>query len=210
MQEVALYDPNRKPASWMEVIQPTQYAVFVSDAETGVELTGDGHYLDPEMTDPRMTDPGMTDPGMTRSCLIFDSLEETEQFCRAKIAGIPNLRCEVFDSHGRANPPVATFVSQRYEDKLESPAKARRMMRWAFLLIAGSFPLFWYTWKTRGEGWLAAFFGMQLAFAGLRLLHWGYSMKEELRYRKTQSDLRRHQIKAADNAANNAGMTGRS
>ena len=24
MQEVALYDPNRKPANWMEVIQPMQ------------------------------------------------------------------------------------------------------------------------------------------------------------------------------------------
>jgi hypothetical protein len=191
VQEVALYDPNRKPASWMDVIQPTQYAVFVCDVETGVELTADGHYLD---------------PGMTRSCLIFDSLEETEEFCRAKIAATLNLRCEVFDSHGRANPPVATFVSQRYEDGLESSAKAGRMMRWAYLVIAASFPLFWYTWKTRGEGWLASFFGMQLAFAGLRLLHWGYSMKEELRYRKTQSDLRRQQINAADNAA----MTGRS
>jgi hypothetical protein len=196
VQEVALYDPNRKPASWMEVIQPSQYAVFVCDVETGVELTGDGRYLNPSLTDP-----GLTNSGLTHTCLIFDSLEETEQFCRAKIAAIPNLRYEVFDSHGRANPPVATFVSQRYENKLESPAKAGRMMRWAFLVIAASFPLFWYTWKTRGEGWLASFFGMQLAFAGLRLLHWGYSMKEELRYRETQSDLRRQQIHAANNAA---------
>jgi hypothetical protein len=27
----------------------------------------------------------------------------------------------------------------------------------------------------------------------LRLLHWGYSTKEELRYRKTQADLRKQQ-----------------
>jgi hypothetical protein len=186
VQELALYNPNRKPASWMELIRPTQYAVFVCDVESGVELTADGRYLD---------------PGMPRTCLLVDSLEEAEQFCRAKIAAIPNLRCEVFDSQGRANPPVATFVSPRYEHKLESPAKASRMMRWAYLVIAASFPLFWYTWKTRGEGWLASFFGMQLAFAGLRLLHWGYSMKEELRYRNTQSDLRRQQINTTNNAA---------
>jgi hypothetical protein len=186
VHEVALYDPDRKPTSWMEVIQPTQYAVFLCDVETGAEMTSDGHYLD---------------PGMMRSCLIFDSLEETEQYCRRKIEGIPNLRCEVFDSHGRANPPVATFVGQRYEDRLESQAKAERMMRWAFLSLAASFPLFWYTWKTRGEGWIASFFGVQLVLVGLRLLHFGYSMKEELRYRKAQSDLRKQQ---------NATHTGRS
>ena len=54
------------------------------------------------------------------------------------------------------------------------------MMRWAFVAMAGSFPLFWYTWKTRGEGWIASLFGIQLVLLGLRLLHWGYSMKEEL------------------------------
>jgi hypothetical protein len=178
MQEVALYDQNRKPASWMEVIQPTQYAVFFCDVETGADLTSDGHYLD---------------PGILGSCLIFDSLEETEQYCRRKIEGVPTLRCEVFDSHGRANPPVATFVGRRYESRLESEGKCGRMMRWAFLLIAASFPLFWYTWKTRGEMWIASFFGVQLVLGGLRLLHWGYSLKEELRYRKAQSDLRKQQ-----------------
>jgi hypothetical protein len=178
MQEVALYDRKRKPASWMEIIQPGQYAVFLRDVKTGAPLTCDGHYLD---------------RGMIKSCLIFDSLEETEQYCRRKVEGIPNLRCDVFDSHGRANPPVATLVNQRYEDRLDSEAKSGRMMRWALLMIAASFPLFWYTWKTRGEGWIASFFGIQLVVLGLRLLYWGNGMKEELRYRKAQSDLRKQQ-----------------
>ena len=181
MQEVVLYDPNRKPASWMEIIQSTQYAVFLCDVETGAELTCDGHCIG---------------PGTTRTCLIFDSLEEAEQYCREKIGDISNLRCEVFDSHGRVNPPITTFVSPRYEDRLASQAKAARMMRWSVLLIAASLPLFWYTWKTRGEGWMASLFGAQLVFAGLRLLHWGYSMKEELGSRKTQADLRKQQSAA--------------
>ena len=33
--------------------------------------------------------------------------------------------------------------------------------------------------------------GVQLVLIGLRLLHWGYSMNEELRTRKAQSDLRK-------------------
>ena len=68
MQEVALYDPNRKPAGWRGVILPSQYAVFLSDVETETELTSDGSYLG---------------PGMPSSRLIFDSLEETERYCRS-------------------------------------------------------------------------------------------------------------------------------
>jgi hypothetical protein len=178
VEEVALYDRKSKPASWMEIIQPGQYAVFLRDVKTGAPLTCDGCYLDRETGG---------------SCLIFDSVEETEQYCRRKVEGIPNLRCDVFDSYGRANPPVATFVNQRYENRLDSEAKSGPMMRWALLMIAASFPLFWYTWKTRAEGWIASFFGIQLVVLGLRLLYWGFGMKEELRYRKAQSDLRKQQ-----------------
>jgi hypothetical protein len=131
---------------------------------------------------------------MMPSCLIFDSLEEAEQYCRRKVEVIPNLRCEVFDRHGKAKPPVATFVNPRHEARLDSPAKARRIMCWGLLSIAASPPLFWYTWKTRGEGWIASFFGIQFIFAGLRLLHWGYSMKEELSSRKAQADLHRQRV----------------
>jgi hypothetical protein len=45
-----------------------------------------------------------------------------------------SLRCEVFDSHRRTNPPVAPFVGQWYEARLESQAHAGRIGRWAFLL----------------------------------------------------------------------------
>jgi hypothetical protein len=149
---------------------------FLSDVETEAELTSDGSYLG---------------PGMLSSCLIFDSLEETEQYCRRRVEDIPRLRCDVFDSQGKAQPPLATFVNQRHEHKLESPAKASRLMRWSLLPMAASLPLFWYTWKTRGEGWIASLFGIQFIFAGLRLLHWGYSMKEELGSRQARSELLR-------------------
>ena len=125
MQEVALYDPNRKPASWMEIIQPGEYAAFLSDIETGAEMTGDGHYFD---------------DGMIRSCLLFDSLEEAEQYCQRKIEDSPNLRFDVFDSHGRANPPVATFANPRHRRRLDSPAESRRLMRWGWVAIVASLP----------------------------------------------------------------------
>jgi hypothetical protein len=181
LQAVALYDPNRKPASWMEIIQPGQYAAFLSDIETGTEMTDHGSSFA---------------AGVLSYCLLFDSLEEAEQYCCVKIEDFPNLRCDVFDNHGRANPPVATFVNHRHRRKLDSPAESRRLMRWGAVAIATSLPLFWFAWARRGEAWIAAFFGMQMLFAGLRVLHWGYSVGETLRYEKAQSDLRKQQNSA--------------
>ena len=181
MQEVALYDPNRKPASWMEIIQPGQYAAFLSDIETGAEMTGDGTYFG---------------SGTIRCCLLFNSLEEAENYCGAKVEKFPNLRCDLFDSHGRANPPVATFANRRHRRKLDTLAESRRLMSWGVVAIAASLPLFWWAWARQGEAWIAAFFGLQLVVAGLRVLHWGYSLGEEVRYQKMQSDLRKQQITA--------------
>lgn len=181
MQEVALYDPSRKPASWMEIIQPGQYAAFLSDIDTGSEMRADGTYLD---------------TGPIGCCLLFDSLEEARQYCCGKVEDFPNLRCDVFDSHGRANPPVATLANQRHRSKLDSSAEARRLMGWGVVAVAASLPLFWFAWARRGEAWIAVFFGMQLLFAGLRVLHWGYSVREGQRYEKAQSELRKQQIAA--------------
>jgi hypothetical protein len=178
VQEIAVYDRKRKPSSWMELIRPTQYAVFFSDAKSGAEMSSSGQHLD---------------LGDERRCAIFDSLEEAEKFCRQKVEQIPKLRCDLFDSHGRANPPVATFVNPLHQNRLDSPAKAQRMMRWGLVGVAASLPLFGLAWESKGEWWLAAFFGLQLAFFGLRLLHWGYGMKEELRIRARQTTLRAQQ-----------------
>jgi hypothetical protein len=181
MQEVPLYDSTREPRSWMEVIQPQQYAVFFRDVTSGAEMTGHGDYFH---------------TGMVRSCLIFESLQEAEQYCKEHVEDIPNLRCDVFDGAGRANPAVATIVNSRHRDRVDSQAESKKLMRWGAVALAASLPLFWFAWTRRGEAWIAIFFGIQLIFAGLRLLHWGYSLKEELGYRQVQSNLRRRQITA--------------
>jgi hypothetical protein len=165
----------------MEIIQPGQYAAFLSDIETGYEMNDDGSSLA---------------AGALSFCLLFDSLEEAEQYGRAKVAEFPDLRCDVFDSHGRANAPVAVVANRRHLGKLDSPAESRRLMRWGALAIAASLPLFGFAWVRRGEAWIAIFFGIQLLFGGLRVLHWGYSVGETQRYEKAQADLRKQQAAA--------------
>ena len=59
MQELRLYDPDRRPRAWTDIIRPGQYAVFHSDLRTDVEKRPDGRFLL---------------PGEESSCLLFDSL----------------------------------------------------------------------------------------------------------------------------------------
>jgi hypothetical protein len=187
VQEVALYDPNRKPASWMEIIQPRRHAAFLIDIETGAEMTGDRSRFD---------------NGMTRCCLLFDSLGEAEQYFCAKPTGHNFARPRLSRTPQRRMGKSSTsFGNRRYQRRLDFFAQLRRLMRWGLAAIAASFPLFWFAWARRSEEWTAAFLGLQMVFAGLRFFIGGYNLGEELRYQKAQSNLREQQ--------NNA-MTGRS
>jgi hypothetical protein len=175
MPRVALYDRNRKPPSWMDLIRPGQYAAFFRDIDTGAEVTEAGVPLC---------------SGESPSCVIFDSFPEASDYCQRKVSQVSALRCDVFDSQGRVNAPVASFVNRAHSHKLDSPEKFRRMILIGFVPIAVSLPLFWFTWSRGADTWLAAFFGVQLVLLGLRLLYWGYSMREEIENRRKQSELR--------------------
>jgi hypothetical protein len=88
MQEIKVYDSNRKPVSWMEIIQPHQYALFHQHSRMGTPLTSDGQPLTNELNG---------------TCLIFDSLAEAEEYARNKVAQSPLIACHIFDSAGKAN-----------------------------------------------------------------------------------------------------------
>jgi hypothetical protein len=127
MPRVALYDRNCKPPSWMDLIRPGQYAAFFRDIDTGAEVTEAGVPLC---------------SGESRSCVIFDSFPEVSDYCQPKVSQVSALRCDVFDSQGRVNAPVASFVNRAHSHKLDSPEKFRRMILIGFVPIAVSLPLF--------------------------------------------------------------------
>ena len=81
-----------KPAVWLDLMSAGQYAVFLSDPETRVGMTSDGRWTGHDVPD---------------SCLIFDSFDEAVEYCRSAVKERVRLRCEVFDSQGKAKPPVA-------------------------------------------------------------------------------------------------------
>ena len=117
-----------------------------------MERAPDGHYLK---------------PGEDSACTIFDSLEEAEAYCAAKVESVPNLRCDIYDHSGKSRPPLLTYVNKTY---LKSPA---RRGYWGWALIAGSAPLFWVEWHWHGTLVIPMVIGVNMVLAGLRLLYWG-------------------------------------
>jgi hypothetical protein len=163
MQELKLYDPDRRPRDWTDIIRPGQYAVFHSDLGTDVEKKADGHFLA---------------PGEESSCLLFDSLDEAEAYCEGKVAEIPRLRCDIYDSMGKSKPPMLTYVNQAH---VQAP---RKHACWGWLLIALSALCFWIEWHWHGVLIVPLIIGLNLLFAGLRLIYWGSAGGEKRRARK--------------------------
>jgi hypothetical protein len=153
-----LYDHTRKPAEWTNLVHAGQYAVFHSDIATDVEKTPDGRYLK---------------PGEDSTCLVFDSLAEAESYCEAKVEEIANLRCDIYDHTGKSRPPMLTYVNKAH---VKAPA---RRVYWGWALVAASLPLFWIEWHWHGTLVVPMVVGINLVFAGLRMVYWGKGGSEK-------------------------------
>jgi hypothetical protein len=157
---IRLYDPARNPADWTGLIHPGQYAVFHSDVATDIEKTADGHYLPPTEES---------------TCTVLDSLAEAEAYCEAKVEAIPNLRCDVYDHTGKSRPPLLTYVNRAH---LKAPAQR---VYWGWVCIALGLPCFLIEWYYHGILVVPMVVGINLIFAGLRLIYWGKGGQEKRR-----------------------------
>jgi hypothetical protein len=158
MQQLKLYDPTRKPAEWTGLVRPGQYVVFHSDVQTDVEKNSDGYYLR---------------PGEESTCLIFDALAEAEAYCEGKVEQVPNLRCDIYDHTGKSKPPMLTYVNKAH---LRAPQKR---VYWGWALVAASLPFFWIEWHWHGTLVVPMVLGLNLVFAGLRVVYWGKGGSEK-------------------------------
>src|SRR5215475_1829558 len=163
MRELRLYDPDRSPRAWTDIIRPGQYAVFHSDLRTDVEKKPDGRYLQ---------------PGEESFCLLFDSLEEAETYCEAKVAEVPNLRCDIYDHLGKGKPPTRTYV---HPSQVDAP---RKYALWGWLLLAGAAACFLVEWHWHGTLIVPLIVGLNMTFAGLRLIYWAKAGQEKRQAKK--------------------------
>ncbi len=160
MREVLLYDPDRRPQNWSDLLHEGQYAVFHSDIATDVARTSAGRYLQ---------------PGEMGTCMLFDSLAEAEEYCKAKVESIPRLRCDIYDHTGKSRPPLLTYVNKTHVKS------SKKRVYWGWVLVAGSVVCFWLEWYRGAAKGLFLIIGLNMLFAGLRLVYWGAGAPEKRR-----------------------------
>jgi hypothetical protein len=131
MQTVRLYDRERKPPGWMEIIRPTEFAAFSTFTDSGAVCDADGVPVSVE----------------DASCLIFETLPDAEAFCCERVARIPNLRFDIADAAGRSRPPLLTIVHPSRAAALEGSSTDIRWSTYAAMaLLAVAPPLLWFDW----------------------------------------------------------------
>jgi hypothetical protein len=157
MQIVRVYDADRRPPNWTEIIRPAQFVAFATDLDNEAPC-------DPSGT------PFVSADAVT--CMIFDSLPEARRFCRESADHAPAVRFDIFDSSGRSSPPLLTIVHPSRVATLDgNPRAARRNMIGALALVSCAPILFWIDWaKYDGVLILPTILGINMIIIAARLV----------------------------------------
>jgi hypothetical protein len=131
VQTIRLYNPERSPANWREIIRPGQFVAFATQLDSGVSCDASGAlFPSPDAV----------------TCTIFDSLDTAETVCRESVERAPGVRFDIFDSAGRASPALLTVVHPSRVARLEGRRGTRLTNGFAVgLLLLAPF-LFWIDW----------------------------------------------------------------
>jgi hypothetical protein len=171
MKPLRLYDSERHPPNWTDMVRPTDFVAFASDVDSGAAIDADGRPFPSTVL---------------ATCLVFDSLAEARRYCEGRVAEVASLRFEVFDARGRVDAPLLVLVHASRAATLEGNKRARVVRTWvAVALLAGAGPLVWYDYATaRGSLVLPTFLGISMALAAVRLLFMSMTVQEVERARR--------------------------
>src|SRR5215469_15128441 len=156
-REIKVYDESRHPRNWHELLAPWQCAVFFSRINSVEPLSPQGTAVS------------------LRDCtfLLFDKLDDARQYCEAKVQECPHMRCEIFDSKGMAKAALLTISHPSVAAKDDvSLSSVRKRGIVAVVLFIAALPLIWWDWHAGSGLILPTVLGINMIFAGLRLLQW--------------------------------------
>lgn len=156
----------------MQIIRPSQFAVFVTLVESGASCDADG----------------VPSSGDDATCIIFDTLPEAEVFCRDRVAQNASLRFDIRDSGGHLRPPLFTIVHHSRAEALDgSPSKVRWNNRVAIGLLIAAPLLFWWDWGWHGGNLIMpTIVGINAVLIAARLLIMNYSHQSFERARQAR------------------------
>jgi hypothetical protein len=166
-----VYDDTRRPSDWTSLVGPTQCAVFLKDVQTANPLATDGSEIN-----------------HLRDCtfLRFNRLADARAFCEAQVQRYPIMCCEIFDSDGKAKPPMLVIMHPNAARKDElSPAWVKRRKIAAIVSLLAAPALFIADWRSEYEMLWPSIVAVNLFLLGLRLLYWNTASSER---RKRQAN----------------------
>jgi hypothetical protein len=153
--EIRVYDQSRDPRNWNELLGPTQCAVFLKDINSEVPLSPQGVRL----------------AYRDSTFLLFDRLDQACAFCEEAVQQHPEMCCEIFDSEGKARPPLLTIVHPDAKDELGTAAVRKRRI-FAIALFIFAAPLIWWDWHTGNGRIYPTIIGINMILGGIRLMQW--------------------------------------
>jgi len=168
-----LFDRDRQPPDWTEIIRPGQYVAFSKIIDSGGSCDQDGRPFA---------------SAADATCLLFDSLTEARTFCEEQVTRAPAVRFEIFDSAGRRDPALFVIVHPSRIAALEGNPSGMRVRKWAAsALLVGAVPLFWYDYQ-HDQGMLIfpTVLGINMVIIAARLmqLNGAYAHAERLRQKR--------------------------
>ena len=157
MQIVRVYDAERRPPNWTEIIRPGQFVAFAKHLDTDTPCDPSGM-------------PFASADAVT--CFIFDSLADARRFGQESVDRVPSMRVDVFESTGRSSPPLLTIVHPARVATLDGNARtARRNAIGALVLVLAAPILFWIDWaKYDGLLILPTILGINMIIIAARLI----------------------------------------
>jgi hypothetical protein len=178
MIALRLYDAQRRPPNWIDMIQPHQFVAFASDQESGSPVDAEGRAF------------ASTDDV---SCLVFESLAEARAFCEERAARHETVRYEIFDARGRVDEPLLLIVSPSRAGRLEGSHRMIQLRkRIAIGLFVGAPPLIYYDYHlSDGSLVLPTFLALSMILSGLRLLFMNSALRDA--QRRQQERLRQYE-----------------
>ncbi len=166
LQEIKVYDKARVPRNWNELLAPSQCAVFLTRINSTQPLTLAGEPV------ARLHD---------ATFFRFDRLQDARSFCEAQVARHPHMCCQIYDSAGKARPPILTVMhpSVAAKDELSvSAVRQRKIIAIVLWIIALALIL----WDAHAGSVLIlpTILGLNFFVIGLRLFYWNSARKDRL------------------------------
>jgi hypothetical protein len=165
MLEIKVYDANRQPPNWTDVMSSTQFAVFHSDAASGAHRNPMGNLRgNHAISDGQYT------------CLLFDNLDDAVAYCVAH-QDVLRLRMDIYDKAGKSKEPIRSFVAREHTRR----AHASRL-NWGIGFLVSGLLLIAFDWITSWEWIWPTAVGIKLMTVSIVFLLWWWIRDRQNRH----------------------------